>query len=138
MLFRSWNALHYKKPAFWVVAASVAVCVVVAVCFLTNPEHETMKWAKNLRVDDVVRVELTIMPQATDKQYKDFNADEIAEAVALINKSSGRPAGSLARQRTNADDQGLRQEGRRHVRGRRSLRRRLPHRVRFRTRRQGP
>ena len=84
------NALHYKKPAFWVVAASVAVCVVVAVCFLTNPEHETMKWAKNLRVDDVVRVELTIMPQATNKQYKDFNADEIAEAVALINKSSGR------------------------------------------------
>ena len=84
------NALHYKKPAFWVVAASVAVCVVVAVCFLTDPEHETMKWAKNLRVEDVVRVELTIMPQATNKQYKDFNADEIAEAVALINKSSGR------------------------------------------------
>lgn len=84
------NALHYKKPAFWVVAASAIVCIAVAVCFLTNPEHETMKWAKNLRVDDVVRVELTIMPQATDKQYKDFNADEIAEAVALINKSSGR------------------------------------------------
>ena len=84
------NALHYKKPAFWVVAASVAVCVIVAVCFLTDPEHETMKWAKNLRVDDVVRVELTIMPQVADKQYKDFNADEIAEAVALINKSSGR------------------------------------------------
>ena len=84
------NALHYKKPAFWVVAASVTVCIVVAVCFLTDPEHETMKWAKNLRVEDVVRVELTIMPQATNKQYKDFNADEIAEAVALINKSSGR------------------------------------------------
>lgn len=89
------NALHYKKPAFWVVAASVTVCVVVAVCFLTDPEHETMKWAKNLRVDDVVRVELTIMPQATDKQYKDFNADEIAEAVALINKSSGRYVRSM-------------------------------------------
>ena len=84
------NALHYKKPAFWVVAASAIVCIAVAVCFLTNPEHETMKWAKNLRVDDVVRVELTVMPQVTDKQYKDFNADEIAEAVALINKSSGR------------------------------------------------
>ena len=84
------SALHYKKPAFWVVAASVTVCIVVAVCFLTDPEHETMKWAKNLRVEDVVRVELTIMPQATNKQYKDFNADEIAEAVALINKSSGR------------------------------------------------
>lgn len=84
------NALHYKKPAFWIVAASAIVCIAVAVCFLTNPEHETMKWAKNLRVDDVVRVELTIMPQAADKQYKDFNADEIAQAVALINKSGGR------------------------------------------------
>ena len=89
------NALHYKKPAFWVVAASVAVCVVVAVCFLTDPEHETMKWAKNLCVDDVVRVELTIMPQVADKQYKDFNADEIAEAVALINKSGGRYVRSM-------------------------------------------
>ena len=35
------NALRYKKPAFWVVAASVAVCVVVAVCFLTNPLTDT-------------------------------------------------------------------------------------------------
>lgn len=35
------NALHYKKPAFWVVAASVAACVVVAVCFLTNPPTDT-------------------------------------------------------------------------------------------------
>lgn len=35
------NALHYKKPAFWVVAASVVVCTVVAVCFLTNPPTDT-------------------------------------------------------------------------------------------------
>lgn len=35
------NALRYKKPAFWVVAASVAVCVVVAVCFLTDPRTDT-------------------------------------------------------------------------------------------------
>lgn len=35
------NALHYKKPAFWVIAASVTVCIVVAVCFLTNPPTDT-------------------------------------------------------------------------------------------------
>ena len=35
------NALRYKKPAFWVVAASVIVCIVVAVCFLTNPRTDT-------------------------------------------------------------------------------------------------
>ena len=83
------NALRYKKPAFWVVAASVAVCVVVAVCFLTNPERATMKWAKSLRVEDVARIELFVMPQAIDKQYKDLDTEEIAEAVARINKSRG-------------------------------------------------
>lgn len=35
------NALRYKKPAFWVIAASVIVCIVVAVCFLTNPRTDT-------------------------------------------------------------------------------------------------
>ena len=35
------NALRYNKPAFWVVAASVIVCIVVAVCFLTNPRTDT-------------------------------------------------------------------------------------------------
>ena len=83
------NALRYKKPAFWVVAASVIVCIVVAVCFLTNPERATMKWAKSLRVEDVARIELFVMPQAIDKQYKDLDTEEIAEAVARINKSRG-------------------------------------------------
>ena len=89
------NALRYKKPAFWVVAVSVAVCVVVAVCFLTNPERATMKWAKSLRVEDVARIELHVMPQAIDKQYKDLDTEEIAEAVALINKSGGRYVRSM-------------------------------------------
>ena len=84
------NALHYKKPAFWVVAASVAVCVVVAVCFLTNPERATMKWAKSLRVEDVARIEQINMTRTPDKQYKDLDAEEFAEIVALINKSVGR------------------------------------------------
>ena len=48
-----------------------------------------MKWAKSLRVEDVARIELFVMPQAIDKQYKDLDAGEIAEAVALINKSHG-------------------------------------------------
>ena len=29
--------LNYKKPAFWVIAAAVAACMAVAVCFLTDP-----------------------------------------------------------------------------------------------------
>ena len=30
--------LNYKKPAFWLVLAAVAACVVVMVCFMTNPK----------------------------------------------------------------------------------------------------
>lgn len=31
------NILSYKKPAFWLLIAAVVVCIVLSVCFLTNP-----------------------------------------------------------------------------------------------------
>ena len=31
------SVMNYKKPAFWIIIASVVACIVVAVCFLTNP-----------------------------------------------------------------------------------------------------
>lgn len=31
------SVMHYKRPAFWLVAAGLAACAVGAVCFLTNP-----------------------------------------------------------------------------------------------------
>nr|MCR4936931.1 M56 family metallopeptidase [Lachnospiraceae bacterium] len=34
------NVLSYKKPAFWIILASLAVCVVLAVCFLTDPQKD--------------------------------------------------------------------------------------------------
>lgn len=34
------TVLNYKKPAFWMVAIALAVCAVVAVCFLTDPKVE--------------------------------------------------------------------------------------------------
>ena len=32
------SVMHYRKPAFWVIVAAVLVCVVTALCFLTNPK----------------------------------------------------------------------------------------------------
>ena len=32
------SVMNYKKPAFWIVVVAVIACVVVAVCFLTDPE----------------------------------------------------------------------------------------------------
>lgn len=31
------NVLNYKKPAFWIVALAIIVCVVLAVCLIANP-----------------------------------------------------------------------------------------------------
>ena len=31
------SVMNYKKPAFWVVVLAVIACILVAVCFLTNP-----------------------------------------------------------------------------------------------------
>ena len=31
------SVMNYKKPAFWIIVLAVIACVIVAVCFLTNP-----------------------------------------------------------------------------------------------------
>lgn len=37
------SVLNYKKPAFWIIIAAVITCIIVAVCFLTDPK---------IRIDD--------------------------------------------------------------------------------------
>lgn len=34
------KVLNYKRPAFWIIIAAIIVCIVVAVCFLTNPKND--------------------------------------------------------------------------------------------------
>ena len=34
------SVMNYKKPAFWIILASVLICAAAAVCFLTNPKTE--------------------------------------------------------------------------------------------------
>lgn len=34
------SVLNYKKPSFWIVLISMVACVVVAVCFLTDPKSD--------------------------------------------------------------------------------------------------
>lgn len=39
------NVLNYKKPAFWLIAVAVVICIVVAVCFLTNPKKTPISFS---------------------------------------------------------------------------------------------
>lgn len=48
------NVLNYKKPAFWIIIAAVALSIVIAVCFLTNPIEkleETTAYPTDTSVD---------------------------------------------------------------------------------------
>lgn len=41
------NVLNYRKPAFWIIATAVAVCIAAALCFLTSPlKVPSNKWLK--------------------------------------------------------------------------------------------
>ncbi len=42
------SILNYRKPAFWIITAAVAVCIAVAVCFLTNPvKKPSDRWLRS-------------------------------------------------------------------------------------------
>ena len=85
------SALHYKKPAFWVAAAAVLTVVIVAVCFLTNPQSErgSLVWAQKLNAADVASIELYVPAEGKARQYKKLGTEEMAQAVELINSSRG-------------------------------------------------
>jgi len=48
------NLANWRKPAFWVIAVSVIACVVVSVCFLTNPPRDPWELPKWLENDEAV------------------------------------------------------------------------------------
>ncbi len=48
------SVLHYKKPAFWIILASVVLCVVLAVCFLTNPNRKKNQKKDIPNVGDII------------------------------------------------------------------------------------
>ena len=52
------SVLNYKKPGFWMLVLAVVACVVVAVCFLTNPKenllHAPEPFCHSYRVSEVL------------------------------------------------------------------------------------
>ena len=85
------NALHYKKPAFWVVAASVAVCIVVAVCFLTDPPRALSKVCGDFWDTEAVCTYTEEQPDA-DAHYTTTNGTvHLSEHLALVRIGAARP-----------------------------------------------
>lgn len=61
------NIMSYKKPAFWVVLTAAAACIVVAVCFLTNPQKKgdlQISWQEG--TDQQNRLEVQVQQEGNE------------------------------------------------------------------------
>lgn len=80
------TVLRYKKPAFWVRAAAVMACVIVAVCFLTNPESQAdADEIQNENIEGTVAVK-----PMTSTGYTGYD-ELIAEAREALENHTGLP-----------------------------------------------
>ena len=64
--------LHTKKPAFWIIAASIILCVIAAVCLLTNPKNKSKEEITPLEgyiyvadVDEMMPARITLFDDGT-------------------------------------------------------------------------
>lgn len=58
------SVLNYKKPTFWIIAVALISCIVLSVCFLTNPKSTTITYIEgsdfSRQIDDTISVMKTI------------------------------------------------------------------------------
>ena len=74
------DVLNYKKPAFWVIIAAIIACIVIAVCFLTDPE----KKASNDTADVASVVNETELKDNGDSNtYHEEHVEEVDNRVYL-------------------------------------------------------
>lgn len=63
------GVLNYKKPAFWVIIIAVIICVVVTVCFMTNPKRRyydiTVKIPAGSEIDTVWYSDEEVSPKGS-------------------------------------------------------------------------
>ncbi|SNS47639.1 Signal transducer regulating beta-lactamase production, contains metallopeptidase domain [Anaerovirgula multivorans] len=83
------NLIYYKKPALWVMLAALVAVATIFIAFASNPQRTSMEWAKTLRVEDVEKIELVVMPSSENERYRLFDRSEFSDVVALVNKSRG-------------------------------------------------
>lgn len=66
------SILSYKKPAFWVIVAAIAVAVVLAVCFLTDPKEEGVDDPSAPSLEEHELTQLTGVEETSDSTGDDL------------------------------------------------------------------
>ncbi|MBQ5389711.1 MAG: hypothetical protein IIU58_02270, partial [Clostridia bacterium] len=90
------NALHYKKPALWIIAVAVVASIVFAVCFLTDPKEELPEvYGHSYRVSEVVYG----APYLSFMYIPDHNTPyfSVTEDMHLLSKEQLQPGAEWTR-----------------------------------------
>lgn len=95
------NVLHYKKPTFWIVAAAILCCAVVALCFLTNPKKEERNISTSEQVTEGEETDSEIDAEPFSEEEARRRQDVIADTLlrwrrAFQNRDGRELAGMMA------------------------------------------
>ena len=74
------SVMNYKKPAFWIIILAVIACVIVAVCFLTNP----MGFQFDEATHTIVSANYFDMRNADDTVAIEMNPAQISELSSRL------------------------------------------------------
>ena len=95
---RILTVLNYRRPAFWVVVVSVIACIVVGICFLTNP------------VVGEAEGEPSTQENVTEPESDEGGTDDITESTSVQESEGTEEIGSTqemddAKQETDSSSQ---------------------------------
>lgn len=79
-----------KKKTMIGIALAAMLVLISIVLLMGRSNRLTMKWARNLRADDISKIELIVMPSSEHERYRLYEAGEFADIVDLIHESRGR------------------------------------------------
>ena len=69
------QVLNYKKPSFWMILLAVVVCVVVSVCFMTNPQNKENE-VNSETTESVLEQNAGVNRQENVSEYDHITPDE--------------------------------------------------------------
>lgn len=83
--------MNYKKPAFWVIVIAIVSCIVVGICFITNPKSENN--TSNTASDVTITEESSITSVGGAEQQERFimsaTITEVGDGYMLVTPSEG-------------------------------------------------
>ena len=94
------SIMNYQKPAFWIIVTALVLCVVVAVCFLTNPLEDS--WIKVTHGAASVELECNFAsPINAYAIYEDiYESGELVSSEAIVFDNFQNEGGATPRRTT--------------------------------------